>query len=564
MILKDGISGRDKAEALSKELGVLKTQRADFHGAWDEAQKFVSSVVLSYNDDSDRADEKYIVPKRITSRPANYLETLVSGISGYSINPNILWLKLGLDDRKLEEQYGVKDWLEQAEEVLYKSYNQGNLYNQMPLMIESAATVGHGAMLVDEDLINAKIRCITMNTPEIFLDTNEYDEVDTVFREFWMTLENAAAYFGKDKLAPELLAAWGDDSLGKKIRILHAVYKNKDKDGGNLPGQKKFAYASVFADIDNKHIIKEGGYDDFPYAVFMWKKTMGKKYGMSPAMAAVNDIKLLFKSNESVLEITQLSAHPPMNVPEKLSGKEQIVPDGRNYYTSHEDVISPVAVGANFPITLEVTRDMQEAIKDWFHVDFFLMLQQQSRQMTATEVVELQGEKAAVLSNMVSNLNAALQKIVQRSVDILFRQGKMPPLPYALENAKTSMKVDFIGILAQAQKKAHQTSGIMQGIQIIGALANLAQAVPQIGEAFDYVNAAELLKRGLETSGISQLVINEEDDVQKIRQARAEAQAAQQQLALQQQQQELLVKNFKGLNEPVNPAGALAQMAQGA
>jgi hypothetical protein len=296
----------------------------------------------------------------------------------------------------------------------------------------------------------------------------------------------------------------------------------------------------------------------------MWKKTMGKKYGMSPAMAAVNDIKLLFKGTESLMEVAQLSANGPMNVPAELQGKEQIIPGGRNYYTSPDQMISPIQVGTNFPITLEITKDMQEAIKEWFHVDFFLMLQQQSRQMTATEVIELQGEKAAVLSNMVSNLNAALQKIVQRSVDILFKQGKMPPLPYALENSKTALKVDFIGILAQAQKKAHQTSGIMQGIQIIGAMAQLAQAVPQIAEAFDYVNAGEILKRGLEGSGISQLAINEEEDVQKIRQARAEAQAAQQQLALQQQQQQDIMKNFKSLNEPVNPAGALAQMAQGA
>jgi len=206
---------------------------------------------------------------------------------------------------------------------------------------------------------------------------------------------------------------------------------------------------------------------------------------------------------------------------------------------------------------------MEERIKDWFHVDFFLMLQRQSRQMTATEVVELQGEKAAVLSNMVTNLNYALQKIVQRSVDILFRQGKMPELPAALRDNRTSMKVDFIGILAQAQKKAHQTSGIMQGIQIMGALAQLAPAIPQIAEAFDYVDASVIMKKGFEAGGMSQLAIREEDDVQKLRQARAQAQmeAAQQQQMMQEE--EAVMKNYRQLNEPVNPQGALAQMAGG-
>jgi hypothetical protein len=310
-------------------------------------------------------------------------------------------------------------------------------------------------------------------------------------------------------------------------------------------------------------VISEGGYHDFPYAVFIWKKTMGKKYGIGPAMCAVKDILFLHKAKESLLEVAQMAGNPPANVPQKLQGREQLIPGGRNYYQNSQEIIYPINVGANFPITVEITRDLEEQIRDWFHVDFFLMLQRQSRQMTATEVVELQGEKAAVLSNMITNLNFALQKIVQRSVDILFRQGKMPELPIALRRERTGMRVDFIGVLAQAQKKAHETSGIMQSIQIMGALAQLAPAIPQIAEAFDYVDASVILKNGFGAGGMSQLAIREEDDVQKIRQARAEAQAqaAQQQMMMQQQQ--ALMKNYKQLNEPVNPEGALAQMTGG-
>jgi hypothetical protein len=164
---------------------------------------------------------------------------------------------------------------------------------------------------------------------------------------------------------------------------------------------------------------------------------------------------------------------------------------------------------------------------------------------------------------MISNLNSALHKIVQRSVDILFKQGKLPELPYALQANKTSMKVEFMGVLAQAQKKAHQTSGIMQGLQVMGTLAQMAQAVPGIQEAFDYVNSAEILKRGFEAGGMSQLAIREEDEVKAIQQARAQAQAqaAQQQMAMQQQ--EALMKNYKNLNEPVNPDSPMGQLDQG-
>jgi hypothetical protein len=562
MILKKGLSKEDKAEALIKELGRLRYEREPFESGWNDAQQFVSSVVLRFGDTDDDANRKYHVPSRITSRPAHFMNTLVSGICGYSINPNILWQKLGLEDNGLEKQYGVKDWEEQADGACYKEYNHSNLYGMIPAFIESAATIGHGVMLIDEDMIQQKVRYTAMDVREIYLDVNEYDEVDTVFREFYMTAENAAAYFGLDALSEDTRLRWEDEQThGKPLCLLHAVYKNKNAEGGNVLSAARFMYSSVFVDVEHKHIIREGGYSDFPYAVFYWKRTGGKKYGIGPAQMALSDINLLHKFEESRLEVTQLSAKPPMNVPQKIQGFEQLVPDGRNYYIQTDQVITPIAIGANYPITLDITNTQEERIKDWFHVGFFLMLQQQEHNKTATEVIELQGEKAAVLSTMVNNLNSALEKIVQRTVDILFKQGKMPELPAALESSRSPMKVDFIGVLAQAQKKAHETSGIMSGLQVAAGIAQIAQAVPQAAEAFDYVDFSEVLKKGFEAGGSSQLVIREEDDVRKIREARARAAEQQALLERQAQQEQDVIKNYNKLNEPVKPGTPLARMA---
>ncbi|MDR2662707.1 MAG: head-tail connector protein [Treponema sp.] len=567
MILEQGLEDREKAEALAKELEALRSQREEFHADWDAAQQFVSTAVLSFTTQEDTADKKYVLPKRITSRPAHFMDTMVSGVCGYSVNQNIPWLKLGFENRDLENQYGVKDWLELVEEQVYKCFNESNLYAQNPQFIESAGTFGHGVMLIDEDIRQGRPRYTAMNPREIFMDTDEYDEVDTIFREFFMSWENAAAYFGFTNLAEQIRRVWDSEKNlpRKRVHLLHAVYRNKSGRGEQV--SRNFAYASVFVDLDNKHIIREGGYNDFPYAVFIWKKNAGKKYGMGPAMAAVSDIRILHKFDAARLDVAQFSARPTLNVPQSLQGREEIIPDGRNYYYPGDNPIVPVQVGANFPITLEITQDQEQRIKEWFHVDFFLMLQRMNlNQMTATAVVELQGEKAAVLSNMVSNLNGALHKIIQRTVDILFKQGKLPELPYALKQTNTSMKVDFLGILAQAQRRAHQTGGIMQGIEVMSAMAKIAQAVPQLAEVFDYVNGPEIMKRLFEAVGMSQLAIREDDEVQTIQQARAQAQAAaaEQERAMVREQE--LLKNYKNLNEPVNPdspVGQLEQMAGG-
>jgi carbamoylphosphate synthase large subunit len=137
----------------------------------------------------------------------------------------------------------------------------------------------------------------------------------------------------------------------------------------------------------------------------------------------------------------------------------------------------------------------------------------------------------------------------------------MPEQPAALRSQRSPMKVEFLGVLAQAQKKAHQTSGVMQAIQIATGIAQIAQAVPQAAESFDYVDFAQLLKNGFEAGGASQLVIREDDDVQKIRAERAQAQeqAAAAEAALRQEQ--VVAQNYNKLNEPVKPGTPLAALA---
>jgi hypothetical protein len=82
----------------------------------------------------------------------------------------------------------------------------------------------------------------------------------------------------------------------------------------------------------------------------------------------------------------------------------------------------------------------------------------------------------------------------------------------------------------------------MQGIQVIGAMARIAQGIPQAA-AFDFVNFQEFLKRGLEAAGFSQKIIREDDEAEEERRARAEAQAAMEGRQAAMRQREMVARN---------------------
>ena len=307
---------QELVEDLKLQFEHLKDERHKREADWENVQELAAPSVAAFN-----STEKIPTrPARFTSRPTNYLKTLVSGISGYSISPNIVWLKLALDNANLIDLYGVKDWLEAAERVLYAEFNRSNLYKQAPGMIANAATYGHGAMLIDEDIANSRLRFTNIKIQELYLDVNEHDEVETAFRRFSMTLGNAARFFGLENLAEKSRKEHEDRrNRNNELTIIHAAFRREESED-DRPDAKHMPFASVYIDEGNDHLIQESGYQEFPYAVLVWDKIHGTAYGESPAIYALDDIRLLNLAEESRIKIAQMSAEPAMNVPSTMKG----------------------------------------------------------------------------------------------------------------------------------------------------------------------------------------------------------------------------------------------------
>lgn len=532
------MNNEQKIKELKSRYSQLEDVRNRFIDRWTDAQQYVAPNVYSWSN----VDSIPEVPVRFSSKPCDYLDILVSGLTGYSISPNIIWFKLGLENQNLLNRYGVKDWLEEVENIMNAEFRRSNLYMAASKFIQDTCVIGHGVMLCDEDIKNNRLRFTTIRSNEAYLDCNEYGEIDTVFRRFTITLRNAVDFFGIENLSEQLQEDYKEVSKwNNKIEILYCVqprekFDPKKQDAKNKP------YEAIYLDLTNNKIILESGYDENPYAVFEWDQMSGLPYSTSPAMNAMPDIKYLNIAAKTSMRIAQTSAEPPMKASRSLKNIN-LVPKGFTYVDTNEEVLEPIRTGENYPITLEVLKQIEDSVKAWFNVDFFLMLQQKQGQMTATEVMELQGEKSAVLSKLIVNLNNALQKIISRSFNLLMKEQKLPPVPETIQDEATSMKVEFIGPLAQAQRKYHTMGGIQQALSFIAPIMNL---YPNAG---DYINPDELMKRAMEGQGMPQAVIREEDEVQKIREQRAIAQQ-QAQLAQQQaQSQELVMNNLDKLGQ---------------
>ena len=528
----------------------MKTVRDKFVDRWKEAPNYCSKSVYDWNN----LEAIPTAPVRYSSDPCNYLNTLTSGIIGYSISPNIVWLKLTLQDERQLKLYGVNKWLTEVEQILFAEFNRSNLYQETTKLVNNSATIGHGSMLIDWDYDRSKLRFTANRMNEVFFDTDEYGEVTTVYRHFLLTIKQAVDFFGYDNLADKTRDAY-DEEDGRRwndnIEILYAVYKRTNYNE-EIPDAKNMPYAAVYVQLNENHIIMESGYNDFPYAVFEWDNIPGTPYSESPAMSAMQDIRFLNLANKSTMDIAQTSSRPPMVASEDILDIDTS-PAGITY-VKNGDTLQPLATGENYPITLDILEKIKQTVIDWFNVDFFLMLQHQDRQMTATEVSELQGEKAAVLSNLIVNFNNCLTRIIQRSFYLLYEEGKIPDPPSGIRDTGASIKIEFLGALAQAQRRYHQTGGINT---VLNYIAPMAQLFP---ESLDLIDQDETMKKLLIGNGMPMSAIRDDKDVEALRKARAQQQAQQQQQAMAMEMSKNMLGNAAQLNEPARPNSMMEEL----
>lgn len=515
-------------ESLKKRLLRRQKELEEIRLPWESLWQDIADYVVPrrYDIKSTQTKGKKTGELIFDGTPLMALQLLADGLHGYLVSPSIQWFRLKMADNALSEYQEIKVWLNECEEDMYSAFHQSNFYESMSEYFIDGGSIGTATMYLEEIIKDGKISFSARHPNECFIAEDVYGRVDTVFRKFKLTARQALQKFPESNLSHNLLQAAKNGRGDDRFEFIHCVYPRSDRNIGKKNAANK-KYASIYLqtetgqDEQNK-IIDEGGYDNLPYAVWRWRKNTNEIYGRSPASDALFDILTLNRMSKTMMAAGQIAVEPPMNVPADMRGKERFGPRGLNYYDDLKNVPFPINLAGNYPIGVDREDKKREAIEKHFKVDFFLMLANLQRQATATEIIERQGEKAAVLGATIGRLNnECLNPIIDLVFDIEYRARRLPAPPqilidYIAENGNGKINVDYLGPLAQAQKRLFRSQGVMRSLEALGPLA---QTKPDIMDNFDF----DLIAREIaESFGMPQKAIRSINDVEKLRQEREE------------------------------------------
>lgn len=551
----EGVMEATQLKSLLARFKVLKEQRQSYETDWKE----VNSVVNPHRQwwDTNDPGKKTPAVKLYDTTAKDALETWAGGMQGYAVSPAFKFFKLKMgDDRKARLPY-VQDWLEEVETPMYAELSNSNFYESFDQMTKDVGSTGNGFIFMDDNVKKGTINFSCRHPKECFIAEDYEGRVDTLFRYFRVTIRTMYEQFPDAKMSDNWDTRFKNNP-DEYVNVIHAVYPR----GTNGVTRTKKPFASVYINEEDNLIIDEGGYDDFPYLVWRFRKSSDEVYGHGIGTDALPEILRVNQMAKSLLTIGERIANPAWNIPTKLQGRESLIPNGRNYIDPMiSGKVEPVQMGGNIPFTWTEFNDQREAIKAKFFVNFFLMLesQQSAGKMTATEILEKQSEKAAILGGMLGRLNAdCLVPLLNRVYAILDRRMEIPKPPEELLREGGKIDIEFLGPLAQAQRRFNENTGVQATIGLISALVAAEGAARQSGAvSIDCFNLDELANSGAQAAGSPQKAIREKPEIEKIRIDRAAAQQAQEDAAARIEQQKTLASNVDKLNQPMREGSML-------
>jgi len=357
-----------------------------------------------------------------------------------------------------------------------------------------------------------------------------------VFRKYKMAAREIVKQFGTKDVSKRIVDdAEKSESMFHEHVIIHGVFPNDERVLGKMNGKNKKVrsiYIEEQAEEDDK-ILHDSGYDDNPYTTWCWNENSTEDYGRSPSHDALPEILTSNRLEQSVLEAVEKSVNPPMYVPAKNRGRIRTHPGGKNYYENYDtERIEAVYQGINLPIGMEERLDLRERIRGHYFNEFFLILnqliQEKGANKTATEIMEIQGEKAAIINPIIGRYETKfLDSIINRTYQIEYEAGRLPEMPAVLEDrGAEGIKIRYTGPLATIQERLYKTTGISHTLNALMPMVEMEQMDSPLLDRFDLevfaqevAEAHEAPRRGIRT----------DKDVAKLREARAKRiQAAQQ------------------------------------
>lgn len=456
-----------------------------------------------------------------------------SGLFSGLMSPTRPWFKIRPAVQGLDDNDAVQRWCEIVEDRIYGVMAGSNFYEAGAQMFEDLVLYGTAPIIIYED-VEDLIRCYNPCAGEYYLGVGATFRVDTLYRQFVLTIAQIVDMFGLENCPTDVQQMWHSKggSLEMERIVAHAIepnfpINNNGTDVDLLKGD--FTYREVYWmwGLACDRPLSVRGFEGMPFIAPRAFTVSNDPYGRSIAMDVLPDIMQLQQETKRKAEAIEKSVRPPLLASVELKNQPSSILPGHVTYVSN--LSAQTGMRPIYEVRPEIAEMMQDLtaiqnrVKSGFLVDLFMMLDQMEgvQPRNQLEITERRSEKMQVIGPLVESFQSVASQAIKRIFAIMVKNRLIPPAPPELRGS--SLDIEYVSMFSIAQKAA-QTASMEKLAAVVG---NLGAVYPEAKASLDPVT---FLQKYNELLNNPKELLNSPDKIAALMQK--QAQAAQQQQAM--------------------------------
>lgn len=472
---------------LERRLQALRSWRWTWWAQWTElGAYFLPRRMKTFVVANQYSRGRFLNDQIIDSTPVQAMNTCASGMWSGLTNPAKPWFRFGLAVNTIELDQAGKDWLVNLQNRTLAVLHQSNFYSTMAQLFQDVTVFGTSPVIIYEDKEDV-IRCYLPCAGEYFLQVGSRLSVDTLYREFTLTVGQIVEMFTLENCPNEVQKLWEEGAIDREFIVAHAIEPNfAIRDVKNrrhlspVPGRFPFREVYWLRGQKNMGPLSVRGFHEKPFMVARWWIVSNDAYGRSPCMDALGDNKQIQLESLRKAEFIEKLVRPPMTAPPELKNEPASIMPGMITFVNTAN--GKPAFTPAFEMQPQglpaITADIEKVtarIKDALYVPQFMAITQMQgvQPRNELELTKRDLEKLQILGPVIDLFeNEVAGPAIQRIVNIMTRRGMIPPPPPSLQNVP--LKIEYQSLMRIAQRAAESVS-MKDGFTTMGSLSLAAK-----------------------------------------------------------------------------------------
>lgn len=494
-------------------LQILKQKREPYDSKWDELAVFCDPRNAYFRVKRSNGDLSQLIPK-MDDTAQLHLPMYAAVLNSMMTPQAYLWHKMRFIDDDVQAQFG--GLLAKQNEMLFNMRYSATSNFQAAIneAYISSAVFGHGIIQIVPDLKRKRVNYYALPVKEFYIDKDAFGFINTFYRKVDMKMRHVLQQFPNylpEKYKDREDTKWLDDN----IEVLHAVepsFKSSTK------------YHSAYIDITNKEMMEEPS--EMGYCTYMGFRSSvfpssDDPYGFSPCMSVLPSIKALNSLQFNFLKQTDMAGQPTLLTNSDIIDATKVAANGTVVEGGIDDegrqMVQALRTYNEMPALDYQIQQYQEKIRQALFVNYLATFSPtQSR--SATDAMIKANEKANLVAPAGDRIaRELLLPLIEAELKIYGDMNILPQMPAELKDLRTQYDI----ILDSPLLKGQRMDSVNSAVTLIQYISQFAAIDPN---AANSVNADRLIRYLQDAMNVPASVMNTQEEVQAINEAKANAQ----------------------------------------